>query len=78
MTLTGLGPIFFPYLISMWIYDYGVRGCVMLLAATCLHIVVAALLLHPVKWHQKRIEAPDVEMEILPVVVPRPLGEYCD
>lgn len=50
----------------------------MLLAATCLHIVVAALLLHPVKWHQKRIEAPDVEMEILPVVVPRPLGEYCD
>lgn len=69
MTLTGFGPIFYPYLISVWKVEYGVTGCVLLLGAICLHIVVAALLLHPVSWHQiHRSKAIDVELEILPAI----------
>lgn len=64
LTLTGLGPIVFPYLISVWLVEYGVTGCVMLLGGLCLHIVAAALLLQPVKWHMKQ-RTVDVELDVL-------------
>lgn len=77
MTLTGLGPIFYPPLITVLLATYGVTGCVMLLGGLCLHILAAALLLQPIKWHlRQRIATGDVEMELLPVSSPSKKGEY--
>lgn len=53
MTLTGLGPILYPPMISALLIFYGIQGCVLILGAICMHIIMAALLLQPVKWHMK-------------------------
>ncbi len=54
MSLTGLGPIFMPLLVSLLISCYGVRTAGMTLAAITLHSLVGAALLQPVKWHSKK------------------------
>lgn len=51
VTITGLGPIFYPPLITALLSFYGVNGCVLILAGLSLHIIVAALLLQPIKYH---------------------------
>lgn len=51
MTLTGLGPILYPPLITALLFNYGVSGCVLIMSAICTHVIMAALLLQPVKWH---------------------------
>lgn len=53
MTLTGLGPILYPPLIAVLLHNYGTAGCVLILSALCTHVVLAALLLHPVEWHRR-------------------------
>lgn len=53
MTLTGLGPILYPPMISALLIFYGIQGTVLILGAICMHIIMAALLLQPVKWHMK-------------------------
>uniref|UniRef100_A0A1B6CTW4 Major facilitator superfamily (MFS) profile domain-containing protein n=1 Tax=Clastoptera arizonana TaxID=38151 RepID=A0A1B6CTW4_9HEMI len=60
MTITGLGPVVMPIVISMLIATYGVRGTSMLLAALSLHGVVGAMLLQPIKRHYKK-EKEDVK-----------------
>lgn len=59
MTLTGIGPIIFPPIIVILNELYGVNGCIFILSAISMHMIVAALLLQPVRWHLKRIEAGD-------------------
>lgn len=59
LTLTGLGPILYPPMISALLIFYGVQGCVLILGAICMHIIMAALLLQPVKWHMK--DPPEVQ-----------------
>lgn len=51
VTITGLGPILYPPLITALLSIYGVNGCVLIFAGLSLHIVVAALLLQPIKYH---------------------------
>ena len=51
MTVTGLGPVFMPLLISLAMREYGARATALLLGALSLHSAVGALLLHPVRWH---------------------------
>lgn len=51
VTITGLGPILYPPLITALLSYYGVNGCVLILAGLSLHIIVAALLLQPIKYH---------------------------
>ncbi len=51
VTITGLGPILYPVLITALLSYYGVNGCVLILAAISLHITLAALLLQPIKYH---------------------------
>lgn len=51
MTLTGFGPIIMPQLVSYLLNKYTVQGCVLILSALALHIIAAALLLQPIKWH---------------------------
>ncbi|VVC91673.1 unnamed protein product [Leptidea sinapis] len=53
MSITGLGAIYMPLVMSMLIYAYGWRYAVLILGAICLHSVLAACLLRPVKWYLK-------------------------
>ncbi|XP_025831354.1 monocarboxylate transporter 13-like isoform X2 [Agrilus planipennis] len=52
-TITGLGPIGMPQLISMLMNTYGSRGAVLVLAGIAAHTFPASFLLQPVKWHWK-------------------------
>ncbi|XP_037028597.1 monocarboxylate transporter 13-like isoform X1 [Bradysia coprophila] len=51
VTITGLGPVLYPPLITVLLSYYGVQDCVLILACLSLHVVVAALLLQPIKYH---------------------------
>lgn len=53
-TITGLGPIFLPQLVSVLLSFYGAQGCVLIIGGIAMNIVAAALLLQPVKWHQPK------------------------
>ncbi|XP_058055105.1 uncharacterized protein LOC131206540 [Anopheles bellator] len=58
MTITGLGPILFPQLVSLLIALYGPRYCLLIIGALATHIVAGALLLQPVKWHMLPVGRP--------------------
>lgn len=51
MTVTGIGPIIYPPLIVILNEIYGVNGCILILSAISAHMIVAAFLLQPVRWH---------------------------
>ncbi|XP_055597492.1 monocarboxylate transporter 13-like [Uranotaenia lowii] len=51
MTITGLGPILLPQLVSLLVSLYGPRNCLLIIGALSTHIIAAALLLQPVKRH---------------------------
>lgn len=51
MSITGLGSIYMPLLMSFLMYLYGWRYAVLILSAICLHSLVAACLLRPAKWY---------------------------
>ncbi|CAH2092176.1 unnamed protein product [Euphydryas editha] len=53
MSITGLGAIYMPLLMSGLIYAYGWRYAVLILGAICLHSLSAACLLRPAKWYLK-------------------------
>ncbi|GLV37171.1 uncharacterized protein CBL_01999 [Carabus blaptoides fortunei] len=61
MTMTGLGPIVIPLLISYLLDEYSNEGAVLLIAGLSLHSFVAASLLQPLKWHMKK-EITDQEL----------------
>lgn len=64
VTITGLGPIVYPPLITALLSLYDVNGCALILAGVSLHILVGALLLQPVKYHLVDNTA-DAELENL-------------
>ncbi|CAK1578567.1 unnamed protein product [Parnassius mnemosyne] len=64
MSITGLGTIFMPMVMSALMYSYGWRYAVLILGAICLHSLSAAFLLRPVKWYLKD---PPVLEEMLPL-----------
>ncbi|XP_035901113.1 uncharacterized protein LOC118507163 isoform X1 [Anopheles stephensi] len=51
MTITGLGPILLPQLVSLLLGLYGARYCLLIIGALATHIIAGGLLLQPVKWH---------------------------
>jgi len=52
-TITGLGPIFLPHLVTFMLTIYGVQGTTLLFAAISLHAFVCALIYQPVRYHVK-------------------------
>ncbi|XP_055629324.1 uncharacterized protein LOC129770483 [Toxorhynchites rutilus septentrionalis] len=56
MTITGLGPILLPQLVSILIALYGPRYCLLIIGALATHIIAASLLLQPVKRHLIPVE----------------------
>ncbi|KAK3924978.1 Monocarboxylate transporter 12, partial [Frankliniella fusca] len=63
MTVTGLGPVFMPLLISLAMKMYGARGTALLLGGLSLHSVVGACLLQPVRWHLVKTVPEDAEKD---------------
>lgn len=59
MSITGLGAIYMPLLMSTLLYTYGWRYAVLILSAICLHSLVAACLLRPAKWYLR--DPPSIE-----------------
>lgn len=53
MSITGLGAIYMPLLMSSLMYAYGWRYAVLILSAICMHSIVASCLLRPAKWYLK-------------------------
>ncbi|CAG9792114.1 unnamed protein product [Diatraea saccharalis] len=53
MSITGLGQIYMPLVMSALMYAFGWRYAVLILGALCLHSLVAACLLRPAKWYYK-------------------------
>ncbi|KAF2904364.1 hypothetical protein ILUMI_01822 [Ignelater luminosus] len=53
LTITGLGPILMPQLISLLLTLYSVQGAMLIVGAIAAHGLVAACLLQPVEWHMK-------------------------
>uniref|UniRef100_A0A182WF06 Major facilitator superfamily (MFS) profile domain-containing protein n=1 Tax=Anopheles minimus TaxID=112268 RepID=A0A182WF06_9DIPT len=74
MTITGLGPILLPQLVSLLLGLYGARCCLLIIGALATHIIVGGLLLQPVKWHMLTcppstdpvLPYPPVEVKIMP------------
>ncbi|XP_013175179.1 PREDICTED: monocarboxylate transporter 9-like [Papilio xuthus] len=64
MSITGLGTILMPMLMSALMYSYGWRYAVLILGGLCLHSFSAALLLRPAKWYLKE---PTVLEEMKPL-----------
>lgn len=60
-TITGLGPILWPHLITWLSIMYGDTGTVLILSGFALHAVAGALLLHPVEWHSKSLIEENIE-----------------
>lgn len=76
MSLTGLGVINMPLLMSLLITLYGWRGAVFVLAALCLHSFVGGTLLRPAKWYLKDIVPSEEELVPLKSSLER-LQESC-
>ncbi|XP_072941886.1 uncharacterized protein [Epargyreus clarus] len=53
MSITGLGTIYMPLVMSALMYAFGWRYAVLILSAICLHSLLAACLLRPAKWYLK-------------------------
>lgn len=51
MSITGLGTILMPIVMSALMYSYGWRYAVLILGGLCFHSLSAALLLRPAKWY---------------------------
>ncbi|KAJ2950635.1 hypothetical protein O0L34_g8890 [Tuta absoluta] len=64
MSITGLGAICMPLVMSALMNAYGWRYAVLILGALCLHSLVAACLLRPAKWYLKD---PPVIEEMVPL-----------
>lgn len=64
-TLTGLGPMLWPHVITILFAYYGESGTILLLSGFALHSLAGALLLQPVQWHSKSTIPKNVEDEKL-------------
>lgn len=61
--LIGLGTMFYPILVQFLMDTYGFRGSIAVLAAINGHAVFGMLAMHPVQWHQKRVQVPVPDKE---------------
>lgn len=51
MALSGIGPIIYPPMITYLLSKFSVTGSVLILGGLSFNIVVAAILLQPIKYH---------------------------
>lgn len=66
-TLVGLATVGYPMLIEILMEEYGFRGCMAILGAINLHVLLGMVALHPVEWHQVKVKKA-VDMETFKVL----------
>ncbi|KAF5305923.1 hypothetical protein FQR65_LT07534 [Abscondita terminalis] len=64
-TLTSVGSIVMPQLISFLLHEYGVKGTVLIIGGLTLNTFASSLLLQPVKWHLIEAYEEDREEEVV-------------
>ncbi|XP_025836996.1 monocarboxylate transporter 13-like [Agrilus planipennis] len=62
-SFTVMITIFYPMFVKNLLDAYGFRGTVAILAAISSHVILAAVSLHPVKMHMKKVVMTDMEIE---------------
>lgn len=60
MTMTALGPILMPQIISILIQNFHPDGVILILASVVAHGYIGALLLQPVKQHMVKVEKEEI------------------
>lgn len=60
-TITGLGPIIFPYVSTFLLGYYGAQGTILIYSGIALNAILCALTLQPVMRHVRKVEKPDVD-----------------
>ncbi|XP_034475416.1 uncharacterized protein LOC117782431 [Drosophila innubila] len=60
-TITGLGPIIFPFVSNFLVDYYGAQGTILIYSGIALNAVLCALTLQPVMRHVRKPEKPDVD-----------------
>ncbi|XP_067640997.1 uncharacterized protein [Eurosta solidaginis] len=76
-TLTGLGPIFLPHVVTFFVSYYGVQGTVFIFAAVSLHSMVCAFIYQPVRYHVPNLDVVDTLDSGIGAGEPEYLCEYC-
>lgn len=62
---TALGPIFFPYVVTVLLPYFGVQGTVLIFSGIALNAACFSLLLQPVRWHTKKKLKDDSEDNLI-------------
>ncbi|XP_073834410.1 uncharacterized protein [Musca autumnalis] len=60
-TITGVGPIVLPHLVTFLLSTYGVKGTVFIFAALSLHAFMCALIYQPVRYHAPTSDPADTQ-----------------
>ncbi|EDW65803.1 uncharacterized protein out [Drosophila virilis] len=60
-TITGLGPIIFPYVSTFLLEYYGAQGTILIYSGIAMNAVLCALTLQPVMRHVRKPEKPDAD-----------------
>ncbi|XP_061396638.1 uncharacterized protein LOC133332268 [Musca vetustissima] len=60
-TITGVGPIVLPHLVTFLLSVYGVQGTVFIFAALSLHTFMCALIYQPVRYHAPKSNVTDTQ-----------------
>ncbi|XP_025831369.1 monocarboxylate transporter 5-like isoform X2 [Agrilus planipennis] len=75
LSISGLGPIFMPQLVTHLLNLYGDTGAVLILGAVASHVFIATALLQPVGYHMKTVEEVEDVQEISKSELEKPLRE---
>ncbi|XP_055370815.1 monocarboxylate transporter 9-like [Condylostylus longicornis] len=60
-TITGIGPVIFPYIITYLMDVYGTQGTLLIVTGIAAHGLVCALTYQPVLWHVKKKKNTSIE-----------------
>lgn len=63
-SVTGLGPIVFPFIVTFLIPIYGVTGTVLIFGGIAMNALCCACLLQPVMWHVDKKKSPEDGLDI--------------
>lgn len=77
-TITGLGPIVLPHVVTSLVAVYGVQGCVFIFAALSLHTFMAALIFQPVRYHAPKPLDDDKKPPSVLIEQSQHLCKYCE
>uniref|UniRef100_A0A1B0CVT5 Major facilitator superfamily (MFS) profile domain-containing protein n=2 Tax=Lutzomyia longipalpis TaxID=7200 RepID=A0A1B0CVT5_LUTLO len=74
-TVTALGPIVLPHLITFTLKEYGVQGSVLIFAGIACHTFATASIFQPAQWHSRHHRG---DQENLLAKTPKDSNEECE